>query len=221
MPPLRVLTIAQKLSDSTLSRLRQRFPVVHYHPHPQTLPASAAAETDVIFCSGAGLPPNVLSVGSGSSSTEGTEQGSGGEKGEGVVLGRVRHVQLASAGANRLLEHPAIKRYAAAAAGTAGGNGVGNEEEVSKGKAGWSISTASGTHVLSIPPWVVGQLIGCWHQFSRMYDIQRVRPLTSLSFPISCITGSHRVRSRLVSTGRAYDAACPPTEGSDRAAHTR
>ena len=148
MPSLRVLTAAIKLDEPTLARLRSRFPVVHYHPPPQQLPAAVAAETDVIFCTGRGLPPNVTSIGS----TGATQKADGQE----VHLSRVQHVQLGSAGANKMLEHAAIKRYAAD-----------KGEDV-------SISTASGTHVLSIPPWVVGQLIGCWQQFSRMYDIQRV-----------------------------------------------
>lgn len=160
MSPIRVLTAALPLTDANLARLRARFPVVHYHPHPQPLPAAAAAETEVIFCSGAGLPPNVASIGQSSASAGSGGSGSEDEK---VHLPNVRHVQLGSAGANRLLDHAAIKRYAAARSD--GGKGE---------KGAVSISTASGTHVLSIPPWVVGQLIGCWHQFSRMYDIQRV-----------------------------------------------
>jgi hypothetical protein len=160
MSPIRVLTAALPLTDANLARLRARFPVVHYHPHPQPLPAAAAAETEVIFCSGAGLPPNVASIGQTSTHSA---SGTGEEEGK-VHLPKVRHVQLGSAGANRLLDHAAIKRYAAAQAD-------GGKAE----KGAVSISTASGTHVLSIPPWVVGQLIGCWHQFSRMYDIQRVR----------------------------------------------
>lgn len=40
---------------------------------------------------------------------------------------------------------------------------------------GVTLGSASGIHVLSIPPWVVSMAIGIWHQFPKMMDIQRVR----------------------------------------------
>lgn len=64
------------------------------------------------------------------------------------------HVQMVSAGADKASKQAIMS--------TAKDKGV-------------TLGSASGIHVLSIPPWVVSMAIGIWHQFPKMMDIQRVR----------------------------------------------
>jgi hypothetical protein len=69
-------------------------------------------------------------------------------------LPKLRYIQLGSAGAD-------------AAISTLQGWGEGGEHV--------KMMTASGTHVLSIPPWAVGCVIMLYHQIPRMLGIARVR----------------------------------------------
>jgi len=78
-------------------------------------------------------------------------------------LPKLRYIQLGSAGAD-------------AAISTLQGWGEGGGHV--------KMMTASGTHVLSIPPWAVGCVIMLYHQIPRMLGIARVRLLpTSLISP--------------------------------------
>ncbi|WVR07904.1 hypothetical protein IAU60_004947 [Kwoniella sp. DSM 27419] len=67
---------------------------------------------------------------------------------------KLRHIQLGSAGADKALKSEVISQLK----GQAG----------SEAKGGITLSTASGTHVLSIPPYVVGMVIALYHQLPRM-----------------------------------------------------
>jgi len=77
-------------------------------------------------------------------------------------LPKLRYIQLGSAGAD-------------AAISTLQGWGEGGGHV--------KMMTASGTHVLSIPPWAVGCVIMLYHQIPRMLGIARVRLLSSLISP--------------------------------------
>ncbi|TXT10604.1 hypothetical protein VHUM_02109 [Vanrija humicola] len=68
---------------------------------------------------------------------------------------KVRHVQLGMAGADKLLSSPAIAEIA------------------KRGGKGPTVSTASGTHVVSIPQWVVGNVINLFHQMQSMISFAR------------------------------------------------
>jgi hypothetical protein len=74
-------------------------------------------------------------------------------------LPELRYIQLGSAGAD-------------AAISTLQGWGEGGGHV--------KMMTASGTHVLSIPPWAVGCVIMLYHQIPRMLGIARVRLLSLL-----------------------------------------
>jgi hypothetical protein len=78
-------------------------------------------------------------------------------------LPKLRYIQLGSAGAD-------------AAISTLQGWGEGGGHV--------KMMTASGTHVLSIPPWAVGCVIMLYHQIPRMLGIARVR---LLSYLILCL----------------------------------
>lgn len=68
----------------------------------------------------------------------------------------VRHIQMVSAGADKASKQAIMN--------TAKERGV-------------TLGSASGIHVLSIPPWVVGMAVGIWHQFPKMMAIQKVSDL--------------------------------------------
>lgn len=162
--PIRVLGITQPLSPTSLSRLQSAFHTVHYHPS-SPLPPDILPEIEALFVPITGLPEGITSF---------------------RALPRLRHVQLASAGADKLLQHPAIRECAAwagagapsAAAAVGGGTtqaGGGNGAERDEGvERDITVSTASGIHVVSIPNWVVANLIGIYHQLPRMLQIARV-----------------------------------------------
>jgi hypothetical protein len=73
-------------------------------------------------------------------------------------LPKLRYIQLGSAGADAAIS--TLKEWGQ------GGDHV-------------KMMTASGTHVLSIPPWAVGCVIMLYHQIPRMLGIARVRPICS------------------------------------------
>lgn len=77
-------------------------------------------------------------------------------------LPKLRYIQLGSAGADHPLATPILKDWLA-------------RSEQDKAGRDVKMMTASGTHVLSIPPWAVGCVIMLYHQLPRMLAIARVR----------------------------------------------
>lgn len=75
-------------------------------------------------------------------------------------LPKLKYIQLGSAGADGPLGNPALKDW------------VGRSEEARNGRE-VKMMTASGTHVLSIPPWAVGCVIMLYHQLPHMLSIAR------------------------------------------------
>lgn len=71
---------------------------------------------------------------------------------------KLRHIQLVSAGADKAVKQEIMREI----------HGLRESgREITLG-------SASGIHVLSIPPWVVGQAVALWQQFPKMLSIQRV-----------------------------------------------
>ncbi|KAK8849834.1 hypothetical protein IAR55_005170 [Kwoniella newhampshirensis] len=68
---------------------------------------------------------------------------------------KLKHVQLASAGADKAIQNPAMQDYVKLVK-----EGGGEKREL-------TLSTASGTHVLSIPNYAVGMVICLLHQLPR------------------------------------------------------
>lgn len=93
------------------------------------------------------------------------------------ALPSLKYIQLGSAGADGPLATAALKDWV---------------DKGEKGRNGRDIKmmTASGTHVLSIPPWAVASVIMLYHQIPRMISIARVR----LLFPLA---GQFRVSYEL------------------------
>ncbi|RSH81373.1 hypothetical protein EHS25_006905 [Saitozyma podzolica] len=106
------------------------------------------------------------------------------------VFPEIEALFLASAGADKLLQHPAIRECATVAAAALGGgrtqaggaNGTERDEGVERDI---TVSTASGIHVVSIPNWVVANLIGIYHQLPRMLQIAREQARWSTGTEVS------------------------------------
>jgi hypothetical protein len=77
------------------------------------------------------------------------------------ALPNLKFIQLGSAGADGPLGTAALKEWV---------------EKGDQGRKGREVKmmTASGTHVLSIPPWAVASVIMLYHQIPRMLSIARV-----------------------------------------------
>ncbi|WVW87071.1 hypothetical protein I302_109128 [Kwoniella bestiolae CBS 10118] len=130
--------ISVPLTPPTLEKVKSTFKTVHYHPKGSddaTFSSDELKEIDLFFTTGRGLPESIESL---------------------DQLPKLRHIQLASAGADAMLRSATIKKY--------------SEQLDKEGKkdSGVSLSTASGTHVLSIPPYAVGMTIALLHQWPRI-----------------------------------------------------
>lgn len=103
----------------------------------------------------------------------------------------VRHVQLGMAGADKLLSSPAIAEIA------------------KRGASAPTVSTASGTHVVSIPQWVVGNVINLFHQMQSMISFARVRVAcgSRLTHPRQTPAGPLKPRSTSTAS-RTLPARC-------------
>lgn len=82
-------------------------------------------------------------------------------------LPRLRYIQLGSAGADGPLASQVMKDWI--------------QKDQAQRRRDIKLMTASGTHVLSIPPWAVGGVIMLYHQIPRILGIARVRPSLVLS----------------------------------------
>jgi hypothetical protein len=80
-------------------------------------------------------------------------------------LPRLRYIQLGSAGADGPLASDVMKDWI-------------QKDQAQRGRE-VKLMTASGTHVLSIPPWAVGGVIMLYHQIPRLLGIARVRPCST------------------------------------------
>jgi hypothetical protein len=147
MPKLHTVLVLLKLSESALSSLKSTFSTVHYFPPSSSPPPTSVLEQIDILFG----PPQRLSEWS----IETFHQ-----------LPKLKYIQLGSAGADGPLKAPAVKAFIENRDGDSRGGG----REI-------KMMTASGTHVLSIPPWAVGCVIMLYHQIPRMLGIARVCPL--------------------------------------------
>lgn len=95
-------------------------------------------------------------------------------------LPKLGHIQLGSAGADSALRTEPLQEYMARIKPRSG-----SERNV-------TMSTASGTHVVSIPNWVVGSVIVLYHQIHRMLAIARVSWLSSL---LNCLLAQFFITS--------------------------
>lgn len=82
-------------------------------------------------------------------------------------LPKLRYIQLGSAGADGPLATAALKDWV-------------KRDESGRGGRDIKMMTASGTHVLSIPPWAVGCVIMLYHQIPKMLEIAKVSFIVKL-----------------------------------------
>lgn len=81
---------------------------------------------------------------------------------------KLKYIQLGSAGADGPLSTPVLKDWVSKKDNNDGGREI-------------KMMTASGTHVLSIPPWAVGCVIMLYHQLPRMLAIGKVSVIPLIS----------------------------------------
>lgn len=149
--PVSALGVFLPLSDQAVQRLRTTFPSTTVHYHPPPFPSTSPLTPDEL----ASLDV-VFSKGSSLPPyIRSLDQ-----------IPNVRHIQLGSAGADGILASEPIRNWLASPAE--------KRREV-------TVASASGTHVLSIPPWVVAQLVTLEHQLHRMAIIARVRGINQQS----------------------------------------
>ena len=89
---------------------------------------------------------------------------------------KLRYIQLGSAGADGPLSTPVLKDWVSRQS---------RDDTAKKDEREIKMMTASGTHVLSIPPWAVGCVIMLYHQLPRMLAIGKVSPVSYLTPPSS------------------------------------
>ncbi|WWC63763.1 uncharacterized protein I303_106368 [Kwoniella dejecticola CBS 10117] len=119
------------LPPASVEGVKTRFKKVYYHPDGKVDP-SVFPEIQVWLPHYKGLPESVKSLDD---------------------LPALQHIQLISAGADKVLATPQLKAYS--------------------GKV--TLSTASGIHVLSIPNYVVAQVINIYNQIPRQIALGRER----------------------------------------------
>lgn len=86
------LTVATRIPEAALAKVRAIFETVHYYPDPsKTIPDDVLQSTDIIFTRGRCLPECIVDL----------------ER----QLPRLRHLQLLSAGSDKFLTSPAIVNY--------------------------------------------------------------------------------------------------------------
>ncbi|WWC92649.1 uncharacterized protein L201_007608 [Kwoniella dendrophila CBS 6074] len=126
------------LSDSTIEKLKSNFDKFIYHPKGSSDDKFSNDELKEIDV--------FFTTGRGlPESIESLDQ-----------LPELKHIQLASAGSDFMLKSKTIQSY------------IKDNHNNESNKRDLSLSTASGTHVLSIPPYAVGMSIALLHQWPRM-----------------------------------------------------
>lgn len=137
MVDIKVLTVGTALPPAALASLRALMSSgeLHYHPSSNA-PADVLTRTEVYYSTNKGLPPSVTDVS--------------------VDMPQLKHLQLQSAGADKLFKNEALCKA------LDGGDGP------------FTIATASGTHAVSIPQYIVGTLLALYHRLPQQIIVARV-----------------------------------------------
>lgn len=125
------LAVSTTLTDAQKKRLTDVFKTVHHYPEKK-FPQEILKDIDYFFTNWEGIPHEVkLSD-----------------------LPRLKHLQITSAGVDKLMQHPDIK--------------------ATEGKVPFSIGNATGIHVLSIPSYVVNVITSINQQLPATILVTRV-----------------------------------------------
>lgn len=135
MTQLDTLLVTKANSPAALDKMRSTFKTVHYYPDNASIPSDALQTSQMLFTGGGKFASSIKSL---------------------EDLPKLRHIQMASAGANGILQSAIF------------------QEHLQKGKREITLAGASGTHVLSIPNYVVGTIIVLFHQLHTQIIASRV-----------------------------------------------
>ncbi|WWD20463.1 hypothetical protein CI109_104939 [Kwoniella shandongensis] len=125
------------LSPESQEKLKSTFSSVIYKPasSKEEFTSDELSKIEIFFTRNTGPPAEVKSL---------------------DQVPKLKHVQLASAGADKAIQHPIMQEHAKL------------QKDQGKDQTGQlTLSTASGTHVLSIPNYAVGMVICLLHQLPR------------------------------------------------------
>jgi phosphoglycerate dehydrogenase-like enzyme len=136
------LLCTKAVSPAAVDKMRKAVEKVHYFPDDKPIPAEVLSSTEVLFTGGGRLSSSIKSL---------------------KDLPKLRHIQMASAGANGMIATPQMQEYLKGQ----GGQDVDHECEI-------TLAGASGTHVLSIPNYVVACIIMLFHQLHTQILASRV-----------------------------------------------
>ena len=136
MSKLDTILITKSNSEAALKKFKQSFKTVHYFPDNETIPQEVLAEAEMLFTGGGKFASSIKSL---------------------KDVPNLRHIQMASAGANGILGSQQMKEFMK-----------------EKGGREISLAGASGTHVLSIPNYVVAMVITLYHQLQTQIILARV-----------------------------------------------
>ncbi|TRM60383.1 D-isomer specific 2-hydroxyacid dehydrogenase [Schizophyllum amplum] len=127
-PTLQTLGATCPLSDKSLAQLRALFPTVHYYPK-EDIPLELLAQCDVLYANPGGLPPHVTDI---------------------AQVPRLVHLQLRCAGADKVLQHPALRPL------------------LDQGKEPpFTLATSSGLHTIAIPQYIIGTALALYHRLQQ------------------------------------------------------
>ena len=140
------LLCTKGISEPAIEKLRKFFKTVHYIPDDSPISSEILSSTEILFTGGGKFHPHIKSLDD---------------------LPKLKHVQMASAGANGILGSSQMKEYL---------KELESKGEGEKGRFG--LAGASGTHVLSIPNYVVGTVITLYHQLHTQIIAARVSART-------------------------------------------
>ena len=141
-PTMSKLTLlcTKAIPQTAVEKLKKFFKTVHYLPDDATVSPDILSSAEVLFTGGGKLSSQIKTFDD---------------------LPKLKHVQMASAGANGVLGSSQMKEYMESVKGSDQGGRFG-------------LAGASGTHVLSIPNYVVGTIIALYHQLHTQIIVARV-----------------------------------------------
>lgn len=141
MLPIRTLLCTKAISPDALIKLQSAGIQVHYFPENKPIPADVLSTSEVLFTDGGEFNSSIESLGD---------------------LPKLRHIQMASAGANGIIATKQMREY------------LQRRECALSVQNGITLAGASGTHVLSIPNYVVACVITLFHQLHTQIITSRV-----------------------------------------------
>ena len=140
MTTISTLLCTKAVSPAAVDKMRKAIDQVHYYPNNQPIPSEVLSSAEVLFTGGGSFARSIKSL---------------------RDLPKLRHIQMASAGANGMIATPQMQEYL-------------NAKDVRGGGRQITLAGASGTHVLSIPNYVVACVIMLYHQLHTQIIASRV-----------------------------------------------